>query len=175
MLLSTSRLFLRPVSLSDAPALFAARGDPVVMRYWDWPQMESIGDVEKIIRAHADELANGRTRWWAVAESPNGPAIGECDLSEIDRHHRRAEVGFLFSRAYWGRGYAAEAMSAVVEHAFETLILERLWARCHAGNTSSARLLEQLGFEHEGSLRGHVVRDGKRRDCLIYGRLRKAS
>jgi ribosomal-protein-alanine N-acetyltransferase len=175
MLLSTSRLFLRPVSLSDAPALFAARGDPVVMRYWDWPQMESIGDVEKIIRAHADELANGRTLWWAVAESPNGPAIGECDLSEIDRHHRRAEVGFLFSRAYWGRGYAAEAMSAVVEHAFETLLLKRLWARCHAGNTSSARLLEQLGFEYEGNLRGHVVRDGKRRDCLIYGRLRKSS
>ena len=66
------------------------------MRYWDWPQMESIGDVEKIIRAHADELASGRTLWWAVAESPNGPAIGECDLSEIDRHHRQAEVGFLF-------------------------------------------------------------------------------
>jgi len=173
MLLATSRLFLRPVSPSDAPALFEARGDPVVMRYWDWPQMESVRDVEKVIHAHADELESGRTLWWVVAESPSGPAIGECDLSEIDGHQRRAEVGFLFSRAHWGRGYAAESMNAVVAHAFAALGLERLWARCHAGNTSSVRLLERLGFQYEGNLRGHVVRDGERRDCLIYGRLRE--
>jgi ribosomal-protein-alanine N-acetyltransferase len=134
--------------------------------------MNSVGDVENIIRAHADELASGRTHWWVVAESFGGPAIGECDLSEIDRHHRRAEVGFLFAKAYWGRGYAAEAMQAVIAHGFDALGLERLWARCHAGNARSVRLLEQLGFQPEGRLRSHVVRDGERRDCLIYGRLR---
>ena len=53
----------------------------------------------------------------AVALSPDGPAIGECDLSEIDRHHARAEVGFLFARRYWGQGYAREAMEAAVARA----------------------------------------------------------
>ena len=172
MNLKTSRLVLRPVAPSDAPALFAARGDSQVMQYWDWPEMASPHEVEKIIRAHAEELQSGRTLWWVAAESGGGPAVGECDLSEIDRHHKRAEVGFLFARGYWGRGYAAEAMRAVIAYAFDELGLERLWARCHAGNAASVRLLEHLGFQYEGTLRAHIVRDGGRRDCLIYGLLR---
>jgi RimJ/RimL family protein N-acetyltransferase len=170
--LKTERLVLRPVAPSDAPALFAARGDSQVMQYWDWPEMASAHDVEKIILAHGEELESGRTIWWAVAKSDGGQAIGECDLSEIDRHHRRAEVGFLFARAYWRCGYATEAMQAVVKYAFDQLGLERLWARCHAGNVASVRLLERLGFQYEGTLRAHIVRDGGRRDCPIYGLMR---
>ena len=57
-----------------------------------------------------------------------------------------------------------------MRYGFEELGLERLWARFHAGNEGSRRLLETLGFAHEGTLRGHVLRDGERRDCLLYGR-----
>jgi ribosomal-protein-alanine N-acetyltransferase len=172
MQLRTNRLYLRPVALSDAADLFLARSDPVVMRYWDWPEQKSVSEVEEIIRAHAQEIRDGRTLWWVVATSAKGYAIGECDLSEIDRHHRRAEVGFLFSKANWGQGYALEAMRVVVDHAFETLGLERLWARCHEGNVASMHLLEKLGFACEGRLRSHILREGNRRDCLLYGRLK---
>lgn len=172
MRLQTSRLYLRPVAPGDAPALFAARGDPVVMRYWDWPAQKSVRDVEEIIAAHGAEIASGHVLWWVVALTPDGPAIGECDLSEIDRHHANAEAGFLFARAHWGKGYAREAMEAVMAHGFGTLALERLWARVHDGNAASVALLERLGFAYEGRLKGHIVRDGARRDCLIYGRLK---
>lgn len=172
MLLKTRRLHLRPIAASDAPALFLARGDPTVMKFWDWPEQRSIGDVEEIIAAHAPEIESGRVMWWAVSSSRDGPAIGECDLSEIDIGHRRAEVGFLFARAHWGQGYAQEAVQAVLDHAFGAMDLERLSARCHEGNHASVRLLERLGFSFEGRLRSHIVRDGARRDCLLYGRLR---
>ena len=172
MILQTKRLFLRPIAVSDAPALFEARGDAEVMRYWDWPEQDSAEAVREVLRQHIPELTSETTRWWVVALSSDGPAIGECDLSEIDRHHGRAEVGFLFARAHWGKGYAREAMERVIEDAFHGLELERLWARCHDGNTASVRLLEGLGFTYEGRLRSHIVRDGERRDCLIYGRLR---
>lgn len=175
MILHTERLFLRPIAVSDAEALFEARGDAEVMRYWDWPEQPSVDAVRDVFAAHVPELTGGATLWWAVAPTPDGPAIGECDLSEIDRHHGRAEVGFLFARRHWGKGYAQEAMEAVIAQGFDTLGLERLWARFHAGNDSSKRLLERLGFTYEGTLRRHVVRDGARRDCLIYGRLRNRS
>jgi ribosomal-protein-alanine N-acetyltransferase len=170
--LQTNRLFLRPVAISDAPALFAARGDAEVMRYWDWPAQKDVAGVERIFAEHAPELGDETTKWWAVALSPDGPAIGECDLSEIDTHHGRAEVGFLFARAYWSNGYARKAMERVIAYGFDDLGLERLWARCHDGNEASKRLLEKLGFTYEGRLRGHIMRDCARRDCLIYGRLR---
>jgi RimJ/RimL family protein N-acetyltransferase len=81
-------------------------------------------------------------------------------------------VGFLFSRAYWGNGYAREAMQAIVDFATEDLRIARLWARFHTGNAASQRLLERLGFSREGTLRGHILRDSARRDCEIYARMR---
>lgn len=169
MNLQTQRLFLRPVRLHDAEDLFVGRGDGEVMRHWDWPPQETPEQVRGIIAAHRGEIDGGTVRWWAVATGPRGPAIGECDLSEIDAAHKRAEVGFLFRRAAWGQGYAVEAMARVLRHAFDEMGLERLCARAHAGNAASRRLLERLGFVYEGTLRGHVLRDGERRDCVLYG------
>jgi ribosomal-protein-alanine N-acetyltransferase len=78
----------------------------------------------------------------------------------------------LFNRAYWRQGYAFEAMQAVIAHAFEDMKLDRLWARFHSGNAASQRLLERLHFNHEGTLKRHILRDGERRDCEIYGLMR---
>ncbi len=170
MNLQTPRLHLRPIQLHDAADLFAGRGDDEVMRYWDWPAQKCVDQVRGIIGNHFEEIGAGRVHWWVVATSPRGPAIGECDLSEIDLQHRRAEVGFLFRRDAWGHGYAQEAMARVMRFGFEELGLERLAARAHASNAASRRLLEKLGFVYEGTLRGHVLRDGERRDCVLYGR-----
>ena len=169
MNLQTQRLFLRPIQMHDAADIFAARGDAEVMRYWDWPAPPCVDAVRNVIANHAAEIQSGATQWWVAAPAPRGAAIGECDLSEIDLHHRRAEVGFLFRREAWGKGYAHEAMTRVIRYAFEDLGLERLAARAHFGNTASTRLLEKLGFAYEGMLRGHVLREGTRRDCVLYG------
>jgi len=171
-LLQTRRLTLRPLRLEDAPALLEARGDPEVMRFWDWPPQRSAAEVAKIIAEHDTAIAEGTVPWWAVAPSPDGSAIGECDISEIDSHNRRAELGFLFRRASWGKGYAREAVEAVVDHALGGLEIERLSARIHSGNERARRLLEKVGFSYEGMLHGHVLREGLRVDCLIFGLLR---
>ncbi|HUB84436.1 MAG TPA: GNAT family N-acetyltransferase, partial [Rhizomicrobium sp.] len=83
-ILTTDRLTLRPLSVTDAPALLAARSDAEVMRYWDWPAQTSVEQVENIIADHFDDVADGNVLWWVVALTPDGAAIGECDLSEID-------------------------------------------------------------------------------------------
>ena len=168
----TTRLTLRPLTLHDATAVFAMMSDAETMRFWDWPAFKDEDTVREIVGAQVGDMETGTARYWAVALSPDAPAVGSVDLSEIDRHHRRAEVGFLFNRQHWRRGYAREAMQAVVAHAFKDLSLERLWARFHTGNTGSQKLLESLGFVREGTLKGHVLREGLRRDCEIYGRMR---
>jgi RimJ/RimL family protein N-acetyltransferase len=175
MNLQTSRLHLRPLAVADAPAIFAIMKDPEAMRFWDWPALSDPAVAADIVASQVAAMDAGGALYWVAALSPNGPAIGTCDLSEIDSHHRRAEIGFLFHRRYWGKGFASEAIQAIVAHAFVTMRLERLWARFHTGNDASKKLLERLGFSHEGTLKAHVCRDGKRRDCLIYGRLRQSS
>lgn len=169
-IIETDRLHLRPLSTADAPNLFRMRSDKETMRFWDWPPAKDPRDVFEIVAAQIDDMEQGRSIYWAVCLDDQ--TIGCCDLSEIDHHHGRAEIGYIFARNSWGQGYAQEAMKAVAGYAFGPLALERLYARIHARNEASRRLLTRLGFSYEGTLRGHVLRDGARRDCQIYGLLR---
>jgi ribosomal-protein-alanine N-acetyltransferase len=170
-ILDTERLHLRPLAPRDAEALFAIMSDPQAMRFWDWPPFREVQTVREIVASQMASMQAGAACYWAVCLKGTGAAIGTCDLSDIDRHHGRAEVGFAFHRSYWGNGFALEAMKAVIAHACGAMAIERLGARLHAGNDASRRLLERLDFRYEGRLVGHVVRDGRRRDCLLYGRL----
>jgi len=171
-ILSTARLRLRPLRQSDAPAVRGMMSDPEVMRFWDWPPFGDRKTVARIVSGQLGQVAEGSALYWAVCSVTGGPAFGVCDLSDIDTHHRRAEIGFLFAHTHWGQGYASEAMQAIIAHAFGPMDLERLWARFHAGNTASRDLLARLGFSYEGLLKAHILRDGERRDCEIWGRLR---
>ena len=170
MILETERLRLRPVKADDWSALYPIMSDPRVMAYWDSPEIAHPTVVRGILAEQAEAMERGKAWYWAVERQSDGLFLGSCDLSDIDRFHHRAEVGFIFAREAWGEGYGLESMSAVVTQA-AALGLRRLWARTHVGNISSERLLQRLGFQAEGHLRGHIQRGGERRDCLVFGLL----
>jgi len=169
MILKTERLNLRPLEPDDAPAIHLMMSDAEVMAFWDSAVVDDPAVTADIVERRLGEIARDEARYWAMELA--GVFIGSCDLSDIDRRHNRAEVGFIVGRRYWGGGYTFEAMHAVIGHAAQGLRLKRLQARTHLGNVRSMRLLERLGFEREGLLRGYVERDGERRDCVLFGLL----
>ncbi|WP_297697038.1 GNAT family protein [Phenylobacterium sp.] len=169
-ILETDRLRLAPLAEADAADLYPLMDDPEVMAYWDGPSVDDPDLVAEIVRAELAEMRAGRAVYWSIRRLDGGAFVGCCDLSEIDRRHKRAEVGFMLGRAAWGEGYALEAIQAAVGFAAASG-LRRLAARTHLGNRRSEALLERLGFQEEGLLRGHVLRDGERRDCRLFGLL----
>jgi ribosomal-protein-alanine N-acetyltransferase len=171
MILQTSRLTLRPLLAEDAADLHAIMSDAEVMAFWDIGEIEDQGLTSTILEGQLAQMEAKTAFFWAMTRGEDGAFVGCCDLSEIDRRHHRAEVGFIVGRQFWGDGYTLEAMQAVLSHAAQTLRLRRLTARTHLGNARSVRLLERLGFEEEGLLRGYVDRDGERRDCQLFGLL----
>jgi ribosomal-protein-alanine N-acetyltransferase len=168
-ILETERLRLVPLVAEDAQYIFALMRDAEVMAFWDVPESDDPDLIAGIVEGQVEEMAKGRAVYWAM-RAPDDAFLGVCDLSEIDRRHHRAEVGFLLGREAWGQGYASEAMRAVIAYA-AARGLRRLLARTHLGNRRSDSLLEALGFVEEGLLRGHVLRDGERRDCRLFGLL----
>jgi len=169
-ILETARLRLTPLVAEDAKHIFPLMRDAEVMAFWDMPEMDDPDLIDRIVEGQVEDMAQGRALYWVMRELADGQFIGACDLSEIDRRHKRAEVGFMLGRDAWGQGYALEAMQAVLAYA-ATTGLRRLLARTHLGNRRSDSLLEKLGFVEEGMLRGHVLRDGERRDCRLFGLL----
>jgi ribosomal-protein-alanine N-acetyltransferase len=170
MILKTERLSLRPLEAADADAIHLMMSDAEVMAFWDSAEIDDPATTTEIVERQLMEMERGIARYWVV-ETAGYDFLGVCDLSEIDKRHSRADVGFMIARPYWGGGYTFEAMHAVIGHAAQGLRLKRLQARTHLGNVRSMRLLDRLGFKREGLLRGYVERDGERRDCVLYGLL----
>lgn len=170
MILETERLRLRPLEVADADRLFPILSDPDAMAHWDVPEIDDPDLVRAIVQGQVGDAASGRAFHWTIRTIDGGQFLGACDVSDIDRWHKRAEIGFLLGRGAWGQGYALEAMRSVIAFA-AAMGVHRLAARTHLGNKRSDALLEKLGFEQEGLLRGHVLRDGEHRDCRLFGLL----
>ncbi|TAJ73277.1 MAG: N-acetyltransferase [Phenylobacterium sp.] len=169
-ILETERLRLEPLTAADATHLYPIMGDPEVMAYWDVPEVEDPDIVAGVVQGQVDAMTGGRAIYWAMRTLADRAFVGSCELSEIDRGHRRAEIGFMVGRDAWDRGYPLEAMRTVIAFA-ATSGLRRLSARTHLGARRSEALLETLGFTEEGLLRGHILKDGERRDCRMFGLL----
>jgi ribosomal-protein-alanine N-acetyltransferase len=169
-ILETERLRLSPLTEADLAHIFPLIDDPEVLAFWDVPEIDDPDVVAEVIRGRIAAMEAGQANHWTLRSLAGDGFIGICDLTEIDRRHKRAEVGFVLARGSWDQGYGQEAMQAVVAYAASTGI-RRLTARTYLGNRRSEAVLERLGFEEEGLLRGHVLRDGERRDCRLFGLL----
>lgn len=112
---------------------------------------------------------NGRPFNWAIRNEAD-KLIGGVGLEGpgLDRSHR-AEIGYWLAKPFWGRGIMTAVLKVVCQHAFENLGLARITAHVFAFNITSARVLEKCGFEQQGYLRKHHLKDGKFIDARAYG------
>jgi [ribosomal protein S5]-alanine N-acetyltransferase len=169
--LTTSRLVLRPLRHEDVQAFFAIWSDAEAMRYFSFSAMTHLDQATDRVARLLKTSDEGKDLGCVVTLKTTGEAIGKCDLFHVDEQCRRAEIGFSLQRRHWGRGYMAEAASAVIEHAFGTLDLRRIEADIDPRNAASARLLERLGFLHEGLLRERWLVGDEVSDSALYGLL----
>lgn len=164
----TERLVVRRFEAADVPVFEAYRSDPEVARHqsWDVPVTDAADLVAEF--AAAQEGAPGWFQY-AVALRDGGGLIGDVGVCVHD-NRMQAELGFTLARAHQGRGYATEAVRAVLDRVLASGI-RRVSAECDARNTPSARLLERLGFVHEGFRRRHTWLKGEWTDDLLFGLL----
>ena len=103
----------------------------------------------------------------------DGQLIGLIGLDSLDARHESAELGFLVDERYWGHGYASEAAAVVLLFGFESLKLNRVYARHLVSNTASARVLRKVGMKREGLLREFARKDNGFEDAVIRAILRR--
>lgn len=144
VILETERLVLREWTLADTDALFEILSDAEVVKYIADGLPFSREKVEQFLIWAVDyQRENGFCRW-AVIERTSGKIIGSCGLAQ--RYTEEAELGFLFAREFWGKGYATEAASAALNYGFETLKLDKIIALTDPENAASHKVLEKIGF-----------------------------
>ena len=173
--LRTQRLLLRPYAHGDVDGLYAYQRLPEVHRYL-YTEPRTRAEVEAIVaeRAGLAALTETGTAITLVAElAQTGELVGDCMLFWRSQEHEQGEVGYVFNPAYHGRGYATEAVGALLRLGFEGLGLHRIAGHLDARNTASARVLERAGLRREAHLVENEFVKGKWADELIYGILRR--
>jgi ribosomal-protein-alanine N-acetyltransferase len=102
------------------------------------------------------------------------PLVGGVTLSNVRRRAAQfANLGYWMGQHYAGRGLMTEAVTQVIDYAFETLGLHRIHAAFLPGNIASRRVLEKNGFQEEGYAENYLQIDGKWADHVLFGLTRE--
>jgi ribosomal-protein-alanine N-acetyltransferase len=170
----TERLVLRRPKPSDAAAVYEYGRDPEVARYMDWPALSDIQDAVAATERALQRWESGAEYTWRITVKPDDAPIGAV-ACRVSRH--AADLGFVLSRAHWGKGYATEVARAVLDWLRTLESVERVSATCDVQNEASARVLEKIGMSREGVLERWVVRPNlpsrEARDAFVYAWVRE--
>ena len=143
--LETERLVLRAPRLGDVKAVAALANDRrIAENTARIPHPYRASDAEDFIAT-----ANRGNETSFVVTLRNGAVIGSCGLSQLDRHP--PEIGYWLGVKYWGKGYATEAVRAMIDHAFTDLDCEAIQSAARVTNPASRRVLEKCGFQWTGA------------------------
>lgn len=146
MFARTPRLLLRPGFPEDAPALAMAIADRAIVRNLGnapWPYR--VRDAEAFLASPRDPVLPSLLMFERTAGPPQ--LVGACGLAR--RPSGAVELGYWIARPHWGRGFATEAGTALIDIA-RTLGFAQLEGAHFVDNPASGRVLEKLGFEPTG-------------------------
>ena len=161
----------RPLDTKDAEAIHSYASDENVKRFIGWPLMKTLEDTRSYIEEMLKREEAGTHLYASVVLRATEEIIGTVMIFNFDREANHAEIGYVFSRKYWGRGYGTEAAALMIGFAFDSLCLHKLHARVVDANIGSARVLEKNGFVLEGRVKDYYFIDGSYYDLMLFGKL----
>ena len=145
--IDTARLTLRRSRADDAEAISAYRSDPEVRRFQGWDRTDADG-----VRAEIEQMrerAPGDPAGWvqlSVEERATGTLVGDVGLSPAEDEPGVIKLGYTMSPVFQGRGYATEAVAALVTYAFNTLQADVVRAYANEANVPSIRVAQKAGL-----------------------------
>lgn len=165
--LRTERLELRLVGRADAAELQRMFRDPRVNRYL--PPARRLGTGRAFVVLSQRGRRAGTAYRFVARTRATGEFVASVSLFDVHREDGWAELGYALPRRQWGKGYATEAVVALLEWGFDTLHLHRVAAWVVEPNRASVAVLRRLGFRAEGRAREAALRRVGYDDLLHFG------
>ena len=166
----TDRLLLRPFRDDDLDALHEMRSSPAVVRFTYWPpsSREQTRTVIETRRQMNHLTREGDILVLAIEVRQAARFVGDVDLTWTSLDRREGEVGVMLHPDGQGRGYAQEAVAALLSLGFNELHLHRIIGRTDARNKAAAQCMHRLGMRQEAHFREYGIFDGEWYDELVF-------
>ncbi|WP_037328905.1 GNAT family N-acetyltransferase [Sediminibacillus sp. JSM 1682029] len=147
VVMETGRLRLRLMKWDDHADIMKIFSDPVAMRYY--PSMKNDEEANFWINWTLDNYRKFDVGLWVVEDLATKEFLGMCGLvpQKVDGAVQM-EIGYLFVRKHWGKGYATEAAMACKEFGFDHLKCEKLISLIDPDNHPSIKVARRIGMEY---------------------------
>jgi len=171
-ILTTERLILRKITPEIVVLLFTSYTEEEIMHYLGLKNKEEfMKEKEKFKKGL--RTYNKTFLYFQVMDKTTEKIIGWSGYHTWYLDHNRAEIGYgLFNEEVKNKGLMTEALKPIIAYGFYTMHLTRIEAMLSLENIPSLKLVTKFGFQQEGVLKDHYLKDGVMEDSAIYGLLK---
>jgi ribosomal-protein-alanine N-acetyltransferase len=172
-ILKTNRLKLIEITHLYVESIYEILSLEEVTRYYGTNRFMLQSEATKLIDMFSKNYREKRGIRWGIVLRQNQKFIGTLGLNGLQLNNKRAEIGYEIHPQYWRMGYTSEAIKEILRYSFEELDLNRIGAVVYPENIPSLKLLETIGFQVEGLLRGYMYQNSQSHDTYILSLLKQ--
>jgi ribosomal-protein-alanine N-acetyltransferase len=171
--LESKRLRFRKLTNADAPEILVLRGNPETMQFIPRPLIKDIEGALAHIKMINDKIDENTDINWAVTEKGTDKCIGIMGFYRTQPEHHRTELGYMITPEHWGKGYVTEAVTVLLDFAFNSLQFHSIEAVIDSRHIASERVLQKVGFVKEAHFKENFYYNNEFTDTVIYGLLKR--
>jgi ribosomal-protein-alanine N-acetyltransferase len=151
-ILTTERLTLRQLSISDDQEIFTLRSDSEINKYLDRQPSKTIEDARNFINMINENIQKNVSLYWAITLHETNTLVGTICLYGFNDENNNCEIGYELLTNFQKQGIMKEAVEKVIEYAFRKIKVQKIEAFLHRENQNSINLLEKLLFENSNKI-----------------------
>ncbi len=165
--IESQRLRFVKISPEHAEDMFEYSSDSDVTKYLTWSCHSCVKETERYIKLLQKKYLQGVFFDWGIVDKQDGKFIGTVGYTSFDYQKNTAEIGYVLSKNYWGKGLIPEAAKTIMEYGFENLGLSGFCAKCIEGNNSSLSVMRKCGMVLEGIYKNSMFIKGEYKTIVV--------
>jgi ribosomal-protein-alanine N-acetyltransferase len=169
--IETERLVLDRVTEADLKEVFDLRSNPETMKYIPRPLVKNDEDALEHIKMIDEKIENNTGINWGIRLKGDTKLLGIIGFYRMQPENYRAEIGYMLSPDFHGKGIVPEAVNVLINFGFKNLNLHSIEAVIDPENYASEKVLQKCGFVKEAHLREAEFWEGKFLDKVVYSLL----
>ncbi|WP_245795588.1 GNAT family N-acetyltransferase [Arenibacter nanhaiticus] len=167
----TKNYRLKEIELSDLKYIHKGLSNPDITKYYD-VHFCTLKETEEQMEWYNNLKKEGTGIWWGIYDNQNHHFCGAGGFNNLDKQHKKAEIGLWLLKEYWGKEILKEIMPKLFNYGFTQLNLNRIEGFVVSENSKCKSALKKINFKYEGTMREYEIKNGKKINVDIYSILK---
>jgi len=170
--MQTKNYYLKEIVSTDIENIHKGLSNPEITKYYD-VHFETLEATQEQMNWYHDLKKNGTGIWWGIYGQDDQLFRGAGGFNDLDKFHKKAEIGLWLLKEYWGQGILKEVMPLLFKQGFTTLGLNRIEGYVVSENSKCKRALDKINFTYEGTFREFEIKNGEKINIDSYSILKR--